>query len=84
LARSSTLRRFLRAGTDRLTRGMRYLLALPPEQAARLVDVGPVHGMVTAEAATPLGGLLLEFVALHGMAPQDAARAGDLEPLLRG
>jgi hypothetical protein len=60
------------------------LLQLAAEQALDLADVALVHGLVVAEIPPALGGLLLEIVALHGVAPQHAARAGDLEPLLRG
>jgi hypothetical protein len=60
------------------------LLRLEPEQALDVADVALVHGLVVAVKAPALGGLILEIVALHGVAPQDAARAGDLEPLFRG
>jgi hypothetical protein len=64
---------------------MRYLLLrLPAEQTLDVANVRLVDVVSAAKAAAPFGGLLLEIVALHGVTAQDAATAGDLEPLLRG
>src|SRR3990172_647721 len=88
LACPRTLRRFLRACTDRLTRGISVaLLALSrlrqPEQLAHLADVRAVDRVILSEAPLALRALLLEVVALHRVPAHQATRSGHLEPLLR-
>jgi hypothetical protein len=48
------------------------------------ISIGRVHDRALAEAAAVLGLFALQQMAFTGVAAQDFARAGDLEPLGHG
>src|SRR5512132_24106 len=58
-------------------------IPLPPQQPLHFARIRALDRMVAAKGALALLALLLEVVALHGVAAQDPTGAGELEALLR-